>query len=66
MIPQGIDAVARMQQLAGRLDRLAGRAEIEGALDDVEYLIDALDPELHGPAYQLVEALRAKLEQAER
>ena len=27
---------------------------------------DALDPELHGPAYQLVEALRAKLEQAGR
>ncbi len=64
MIPQGIDAVAWMQRLAGRIDRLEGRAEIEAALDDVEYLIDALDPELHGPAYQLVEALRAKLAQA--
>jgi hypothetical protein len=66
VIAQGIDAVAWMQQLAGRLDRLEGRAEIESALDDVEYLIDALDPELHGPAYQLVEALRARLEQADR
>jgi hypothetical protein len=53
-----------MQQLAGRLDKLEGRAEIEAALDDVEYLMDALDPELQGPAYQLVEALRHKLEQA--
>ena len=64
MNPEGIDSVAWMQQLAGRLDKLEGRAEIEAALDDVEYLMDALDPELQGPAYQLVEALRHKLEQA--
>ena len=41
-----------------------GMDEVEAALDDVEYLMDALDPELQGPAYQLVEALRHKLEQA--
>ena len=64
MNPEGIDSVAWMQQLAGRLDKLEGRAEIEAVLDDVEYLMDALDPELQGPAYQLVEALRHKLEQA--
>jgi len=62
--PRGIDSLAWMQQLAGRLDRLHDRAEIESALDDVEYLLDALDPELHGPAYQLVETLRRKLEPA--
>ena len=62
MIPQGIDAVAWMQQLAGRIDSLATRAEVESALDDVEYLMDALDPELQDPAYQLVEALRQRLE----
>lgn len=64
MIPQGIDAIAWVQQLAGRLDRLHTRAEIESALDDVEYLMDALDPELQEPAYQLVERLRQKLAQA--
>lgn len=64
MNPEGIDSVAWMQQLAGRLDQLNGRAEIEAALDDVEYLVDALDPELQGPAYQLIEALQHRLKQA--
>ena len=64
MNPEGIDAIAWMQQLAGRIDQLATRAQIESALDDVEYLMDALDPELQAGAYQLVEALRHKLEQA--
>ena len=63
MIPQGIDAIAWMQQLAGRLDRLQTRSEIEAALDDLEYLMDALDPELQEPAYQLVDQLRDKLKQ---
>jgi uncharacterized lipoprotein YmbA len=66
VIQDGIDSIAWMQQLAGRLDRLETRAEIEAALDDVEYLIDALDPELQQPAYQLAEQLRRKLEQAGR
>lgn len=64
MIPQGIDSLTWMQQLAGRLDRLRTRAEIEAALDDVEYLIDALDPELQDPAWQLAEDLRRRLGQA--
>ena len=63
MIPEGIDSIAWMQQLAGRIDQLTGRAEIEAALDDVEYLMDALDPELQGPAYQLIEALQRRLAQ---
>jgi len=65
VIPQGIDSIAWMQQLAGRIEELRTRAEIEAALDDVEYLMDALDPELQDPAYQLVEALRRRLERAE-
>jgi hypothetical protein len=64
VIPEGIDSIAWMQQLAGRLDELHGRAEIESALDDLEYLMDAMDPELQEPAYRLVELLRARLEQA--
>ncbi len=63
MNPHGIDSIAWMQQLAGRIGQLQGRAEIEAALDDVEYLMDALDPELQGAAYQLIEALQRRLEQ---
>jgi len=65
VIPAGIDSIAWMQQLAGRLDRLVTRAELTQALDDVEYLIDALDPELQGPAYQLAEDLRRRLDRAD-
>ncbi|MDJ0739479.1 MAG: hypothetical protein QNJ91_07165 [Gammaproteobacteria bacterium] len=64
MMPDGIDAVAWMPQLAGRIDRLQGRDEIERVLDDAKYLMDALDPELQEPAYQLIEALRQRLDQA--
>ncbi len=64
LIPQGIDSIAWMQDLARRIDGLHDRAQIESALDDLEYLMDALDPELLDPAYQLVEILRGKLEQA--
>lgn len=64
MNAHGIDSIAWMQQLAGRLDQLQGRTEIAAALDDVDYPIDALDPELQGPAYQLIEAPQCKLEQA--
>lgn len=64
MNPRGIDSLAWMQQLAGRIEQLDKRAEIEAALDDVEYLMEALDPELQGPAIQLAETLRRRLEQA--
>ena len=57
----GIDPWAYMQGLAGRLDSLTKRDEIEEALDRMEYLIEVLDPELQGPAYDLVERLRDKL-----
>ncbi len=63
LIPQGIDSIAWMQDLARRIDELHDRAQIESALDDVEYLVDALDPELQDPAYQLIEILRDRLEQ---
>lgn len=62
MTPQGIDSLAWMQQLAGRIDQLNSRAEIESALDDIEYLTEALDPQLQESAYQLIEMLRRRLE----
>ena len=64
MNPQGIDSIAWMQQLAGRIDKLHERSEIEAALAAVEYLMEALDPELQEPAYKLAEELRRRLEQA--
>lgn len=62
MIPDGIDSLAWMRQLAGRLGELRTRAEIEAALDGVEHLMEALDPELQQPACQLIETLRRKPE----
>ena len=38
MNPQGIDSIAWMQQLAGRMDQLRGRAEIESALEHHELI----------------------------
>ncbi len=64
--PQGVDSIAWMQQLAGRMDQLNSRAEIESALDDIEYLMEALDPELQESAYQLIETLRRRLEAPQR
>jgi hypothetical protein len=60
----GVDPWGYMQDLAGRIDALSERGEIERALDDLEYLMEVLDPELQEPAYGLIERLRAKLEQA--
>jgi hypothetical protein len=60
----GIDPMAYMQQVAARMNEITDRREIETVLDEVEYLFDALEPELQDPAYQLIEQLRAKLERA--
>ena len=64
MNPEGIDSLAWMPQLAGQLDNLTQHAEIESALNDLEYLMDARDPELQESAYQLVEVLGDKLAKA--
>ena len=60
----GVDPFAFIQELAGRIDGMTDRRDIERALDDLEYLMEVLDPELQDPAYALVERLRAKLERA--
>ena len=57
----GVDPWTYMQGLAGRLDSLKEQAELEEALDRMEYLLEVLDPELQDPAYDLVERLREKL-----
>jgi hypothetical protein len=60
----GINPLEYMQQVAAQMSQLTSRREIETVLDEVEYLFDALDPELQDTAYQLIEQLRAKLERA--
>ena len=62
----GVNPWAFMQDLAGRIDGMSDRREIERALDDLEYLMEVMDPELQEPAYGLVERLRSKLERAAR
>ena len=61
---EGMDPYELMQQVAGKLDAMDDRDEIARALDDLEYVMEVLDPELQEPAYDLVERLRKKLEQA--
>ena len=58
---RGVDPHLYMTQLAGRLDRLRERDEIETALDELEYLFEVIDPELQDAAYQLIDRLRTKL-----
>ena len=61
---QGTDPTGFMQGVAGKLDSLQDRGQIETLLDELEYLMQVLDPELQDPAYDLAERLRGKLEQA--
>ena len=60
---QGVNPVAYMHLVAGRLDSLQDRREIEDALDEMEYLFEIMDPELQDTASDLIARLRAKLEQ---
>jgi hypothetical protein len=53
-----------MQQVAGVIDRLDDRAQINTILDELEYLYEVLDPELQPLADGLIERLRRRLEQA--
>jgi len=61
-VTHGVDPWAFMQELAGRIQNMTERRDIERALDDLEYLMEVLDPELQEPAYELHERLRARLE----
>jgi hypothetical protein len=60
---EGGNPVAYMQLVAGRLDSLQERREIEDALDEMEYLFEIMDPEIQDTASDLIARLRVKLEQ---
>jgi len=59
----GIDPYAYLQQVAGALDRLHGRQQIEVVLDELEYLYEVLDPELQHLADDLIGRLRQRLDE---
>jgi hypothetical protein len=63
-VSNGVDPYAYMQQVAGVLDRLDDRAQINTILDELEYLYEVIDPELQPLADDLMERLRARLGQA--
>jgi hypothetical protein len=52
-----------MQSAAGRLDRIEDPAELDRLLDDLEYLFEALDPELQYLAEDLMQRTRVRLGQ---
>lgn len=60
----GIDPIGYVQQVAMNMDQLTGRAEIETALDEVEYLFEVIPPDLQELAEQIIERLRQKLANA--
>jgi hypothetical protein len=59
----GIDPYAVMQRAAGRIKECQDPAELDGLLDDIEYLYEVLDPELQGLAEQVMDGLRGRIAQ---
>ncbi len=57
----GIDPHATMQRAAGRITESRDPAELDLLLDDIEYLYEAMDPELQGLAEQVMERLRERI-----
>lgn len=61
---QGIAPHRIMPGVAGRLDGLRERAEIEGLLDELAYLMELLERDLQTPTRHLAERLPCKLDKA--
>jgi hypothetical protein len=57
----GIDPYAFMQSAAGRVDALTDPADLNRMLDDLEYLYEAMDPELQSLAEGLMDRVRERL-----
>jgi DnaJ-domain-containing protein 1 len=56
-----LDVAAELQRIARLVQISDDRAQLESALDDVEYLMEVLDPELQPGAYALHAKIREKL-----
>lgn len=59
-----IDMLAELQRITHLAQASDDRAYLESALDDVEYLMEVLDPELQPTAYALHSQIREKLGQS--
>lgn len=57
----GVTPYRTLADIARRLPDLTTRAEIEAALDEVEWLFEVIPPELQEHAETLIETLRLKL-----
>lgn len=58
----GIDPINDLQAIASQVPQLRDREAIGRALDDLDYLMEVLDPELQEHAYRLHELLQQKLD----
>ncbi|KPK39309.1 MAG: hypothetical protein AMJ69_05950 [Gammaproteobacteria bacterium SG8_47] len=59
-----MEPYAYLQQVAARLDSLRSAREINPVLDELEFLYEALDPELQDLATDLIATLTKRLNQA--
>jgi hypothetical protein len=57
----GIDPYATLQRAAARITESRDLTELDRLLDDIEYLYEALDPELQGLAEQVMDRLRERI-----
>jgi len=60
----GVTPYRTLHDIARALPQLTGRAEIETALDELEYLFEVIPPEMQEYAEPVIEALRRKLAEA--
>ena len=58
-----MEPYAYLQQVAARLDVLQTKEEINAVLDELEFLYEALDPELQDLATNLIATLTKRLNQ---
>jgi len=57
----GIDPYQTLQRASGRIQESQDPAELDRLLDDIEYLWEAMDPELQGLAEQVMDRLRERI-----
>ena len=60
----GVTPYRTLHDIARARPPLPGRAEIEAALDELEYLFEVMPPEMQEYAEPVIEALRRKLAEA--
>jgi hypothetical protein len=58
-----MEPYAYLQKVAARLDTLHSKEEINAVLDELEFLYEALDPELQDLAANLIGTLTKRLNQ---